>query len=149
TGCVSEGDAAGDASTAAASSSVPGGGVVSDEELATMILRAPDLLTSEYRIRLMAAALAPTVTIVWLKMVNDLAVRGLDKYWAGGGGRPDPRQDAYGDLVVQIWVAFCVAPRDVVFSYLGQTLDMFLEADAFGGSVTVAIRGTATVDYRL
>jgi hypothetical protein len=124
------------------------GGAVSDAELAAMVRRAPDPLTSDYRMRLMQAALEPTVTTARLKMLNELAAGGLDRYQAHDG-KPDPRQDAYGDLASQIQVAYCVAPRDMAPIQHGQTLHTSLDGSALAGPVTVKVTGTATVDYRL
>jgi hypothetical protein len=124
-------------------------GSTSDDDLAEMVRAAPDPLTSAYRVRLIQAALAPTVTTARLKMVNELAARGLDEYRAGPDGRPDPRQEAYDDLADQIQVAYCVAPRDVVLSHAGQSLHTVLDASALAGPVKVTITGTAAAAYSI
>jgi hypothetical protein len=122
-------------------------GTVSDADLAAMIRKAPDPLTPAYRIELMNAALAPTVTTARLKMVNELAGWGLDKYRAGSNGMPDARQDEYSNLADQVQVTYCVAPRDVISSRGGQTFHTSLDGSALGGPVTVRVTGTASVDY--
>jgi hypothetical protein len=148
-GCTGGDDVASNASREAISAGDRSSGTVSDEALADLVRRAPDPLTSDDRSRLIEAAIAPTVTTARLKMVNELAARGLDKYRAGDDGRPDPRQEVYDDLAAQVQVVFCVAPRDVVSSHGGQTLLTSIGADDLAGPVVVKITGTAAVDYRL